>query len=132
MLQCYINDVLRACVDDIVLRYLDDILIVSANEKAHEEHVNKVVQLLKELCLDCNAEKCQFRVLDVCFLGFVITPGGVGIGSDKMSTHEDRQTRNSLGDVQVLLRFMNFYQRFIWKYGKVSDRLTELLNTPEK
>jgi hypothetical protein len=43
-----------------------------------------------------------------------------------ISTIEDWPTPKEVRDIQVLLRFTNFYQRFIQKYAKVLLRVTEL------
>jgi hypothetical protein len=129
--QSYIDDCLRPYIDDFAVCYLDDILIYSTNEKEHEEHVRQVLQRLKEFGLYCKAEKCQFGVSEVGFLGFVITPDGVGMESDRISTIEDWPTPKSVRDVQVLLGFTNFYRRFIRKYAKVTLPLTELLKKTE-
>jgi len=111
--------------------YLDDILIYLTNEKEHKEHVRQVLQLLKVFGHYCKAEKCQFGVSEVAFQGFVITPNGVGMESDQISTMEDLPTPKSVRDIQVLPRFTNFYRRFIQKYAKVTLPLTELLNESE-
>jgi len=91
-----------------------------------------VLQRLKEFGLYCKAEKCQFGVPEVGFLGFVITPDGVGMESDRISTIEDWPTPKSIRDVQVLLGFTNFYRRLIRKYAKVTLPLTELLQKADK
>jgi len=51
--------------------------------------------------------------------------------SDRISSIEDWPTPKSVRDVQVLLRFANFYRRFIRKYAKVTLPLTELLKKTE-
>jgi hypothetical protein len=109
--------------------YLDDILIYSTNEKEHEDHVRKVLQRLREFGLYCKAEKCQFRVREAGFLGFVINSDGIGMESDRISTIEDWPTPESVRDVQVLLGFRNFYRRFIRKYAKVTAPMSNLLKT---
>jgi len=68
-----------------------------------------VLRKLKQFGLYCRAEKWQFGVSDVGFLGFVITPDGVGMESDRIPTIEDWLTPKSIRDVQVLLGFMNLY-----------------------
>ena len=42
--QSYIDGCLRPYIDDFAVCYLDDILIYSANEKEHEEHVRQVLE----------------------------------------------------------------------------------------
>jgi hypothetical protein len=130
--QSYIDDCLRPYIDDFVVCYLDDILIYSTNEKDHKEHVLQVLQRLKEFGLYYKAEKCQFGVSEVGFLRFVITPNGVGMELDWIFTIEDWPTPKANRDVQVLLRFTNFYRRLIRKYAKVTLPLTELLKKADK
>jgi hypothetical protein len=74
---------------------------------------------------------CQFGVSKVGFLGFLITPDGVGMESVRISTIEVLPTPKSVTDVQALFGFMNFYPRFIRKYDKVTRPLTELLKKSE-
>jgi len=131
MFQSYIDDCLRAYIDDFAVCDLDDLLIYSANEKEHEELVRQVLQRLKDFGLYCNAEKCQFGVSEVGFLVFDITPDGVGMESDRISTIEDWPTPKSVRDVQVLRGFTNFFRRFIWKYANVTLPQTELLKKTE-
>jgi hypothetical protein len=109
--------------------YLDDILIYSTNEKKHKDHVRKVLQRQEEFGLYCKAEKCQFRVHEVGFPGFVINSDGIGMESDRISTIEDWPTQESVRDVQVLLGFANFYRRFLRKYAMVTAPISTLLKT---
>jgi hypothetical protein len=44
----YIDDCLRPYIDDFTMCYLDNILINSANEKEHEDHIRNVLQRLQE------------------------------------------------------------------------------------
>jgi len=129
--QSYIDDCLRPYIDDFAVWYLDDKLIYPTHEKEHEEHVRHVLLRLKGFGVYCKAEKCQFGVSEVSFLGYIITPDGVGMESDWISRIKDWLTRKSVGDVQVLLGFMNSYRRFIRKYGKVTLSLTQLLKKTE-
>jgi hypothetical protein len=127
--QSYIDDCLRSYIDDFAVCYLDDILIYSNNEKEHDEHVRKVLEWLRKFGLYCKAEKCQFGVSEVGFLGFVISSKGVGMESDRISKIEDWPAPKSVRDVQVLLGFANIYRRFILKYAKVTLPLPELLKS---
>ena len=127
--QAYIDDCLRPYIDDFTVCYLDDILIYSANEEEHEDHVRKVLQRLQEFGLYCKAEKCQFGAREVGVLGFVINSDGIGMESDPISTIEDWPTPESVRDVQLLLGFTNFYRRFIRKYAKLTAAISNMLMT---
>ena len=97
--EAYIDDCLRPYIEDFAVCYLDDILIYSTNEKEHKDHVRKVLQKLQEFGLFCKAEKCQFRVSEVGFLGFIMNSDGIAIESDRISTIEDWLTPKSVRDV---------------------------------
>jgi hypothetical protein len=129
--QAYIDDCLWPYIDDFGVCYLHDILIYSANEKEHEDHVHLVLQRLNEFGLYCNAEMCQFGVSEVGLPGFVITPAGVDVELDRISTIEDWPTPKSVRDVQALFGYTTLYQRFIQRYCKVNLPLMELLKKSE-
>ena len=76
--QALINDVLRDMLDRFVFVYLDDILIFSSSLEEHQGHVRQVLQRLLENRLFVKAEKCDFHVSSVGFLGYVIGGGTVG------------------------------------------------------
>jgi hypothetical protein len=71
--QAYIDDCLRPYIDELAVCYLDDILIYSTNEKGHEEHVRNVLQRIQEFHLYWKAEKRQFGVSEVSYLGLSST-----------------------------------------------------------
>jgi hypothetical protein len=130
--QVYMDDCLRPYMDDFVVCYLDDILIYSEDPVQHEGHVTKVLERLREYGLYCKAEKCEFSVKKVGFLGFVISPDGIEMEADRIATIEDWPTPKSVKDVQVLMGFTNFYRRFVRKYAKVTAPNTNLLKKSEK
>ncbi|KAG1572660.1 hypothetical protein G6F48_013408 [Rhizopus delemar] len=74
--QGLINDTLREFLDLFVVVYLDDILIYSENLTDHYNHVNLVLEKLRGAGLYAKAEKCEFDVTEVEFLGFKISPKG--------------------------------------------------------
>lgn len=73
--QALINDVLQDMLNRFIFVYLDDILIFSRNLDEHVQHVRLVLQRLLENRLYVKAEKCDFHVSSVGFLGFVIGEG---------------------------------------------------------
>src|SRR5437773_10213438 len=74
-------------------------------------------------------EKCQFSVQEISFLGFVISPQGISMDSDRISTISEWPVPRSVTDIQVFLGFANFYRRFIDGYSRVVMPITSLLRT---
>lgn len=111
--QSLINDVLRDMLHQIVYVYLDDILIISRTAAEHRGHVRQVLQRLVENKIFVKAEKCEFSIPSVSFLGYILDEG---------------QLRPDLANIQVVanwlkpatrkqlhqfLGFVHFCERFI-------------------
>jgi hypothetical protein len=54
------NSVFMDYLNKFVVVFIDDILIYSQNEQAHEEHLRKVLQRLRDCQLYAKLSKCEF------------------------------------------------------------------------
>jgi len=64
-------------------------------------------------------------------VGFVISPDGIAMESDRTTIIEDWPTPESVRELQMLVGFTNLYQRFIRKYVKVETPISDLLKKAE-
>ena len=69
--------------------YLDDILIASKSISEHMEHVQKVLQQLKEAGLRLKPGKCTFATTEIQYLGHTLTPMGVKPNDSKIIAVKD-------------------------------------------
>ena len=118
--QHLMNDVLREFLDDFVVCYLDDILIVFKNEEDHINHVRLVLEKLRTAGLYAKMEKCVFHQPQVEFLGYIICGEGVCMDPKKIQTVIDWKNPATIRDVQCFLGFANYYQIFIQNYSKIA------------
>ena len=125
--QSYINKTLREYLDVFVVVYLDDMVIYSAREEDHEEHVRKVLEALIEAGLYCKLSKCVFGVREIDFLGYIVNTDGVAMEKSRVSTIQDWPEPQSIHEIQVFLGFANFYRRFIRRYSKLAAGLSDML-----
>ena len=130
--QFYINTCIQDFLDLFAICYLDDILIYSDTLEEHIQHVRKVLQRLHKYGLYVKLEKCQFHACQVNFFGFVISPEGISMHSDRISTITEWPTPASVHDVQVFLGFTNFYRRFIDGYSRIVHPITTLLKKSQQ
>ena len=107
------NDILRDFLNDFVFVYLHDILIFSLDEQAHIQHVTQVLQRLLQHQLYVKAEKCDFHVDSVSFLGFRVSQGRVAIDQERVRAVADWPVPTSRKEVQRFLGFANFNRKFI-------------------
>src|SRR5438046_2884552 len=75
--QAYINNALQGLVDDFCVVYLNDILIFSKSEEEHYEHLELVIERLRQAELYANPKKCDFLKPEIDFLGFIINKDGL-------------------------------------------------------
>ena len=126
--QGYINKILAEKLDVFVIVYLDDIFIYTENEgKKHVEAVWWVLEQLRKHSLYANLKKCQFHQEEVRFLGYIISHQGIQIEEKQIKAVRDWPEPQSVRDIQVLLRFANFYQRFIKEFSRLTALLTSRL-----
>ena len=124
--QAMINDVLLDFLYKFVYVYLDDIWIYSPDLVSHRLHVSQVLQRLLDNHLYVKAEKGEFHVNTVSFLGFIVAPRRVEMDPAKVSAVAKWPTPDSRKKVQQFLGFANFYRRFIWGFSSVAAPLHAL------
>ena len=90
------------------------------------QHVKLVLQRLLENRLYVKAEKCEFHVSSVSFLGFVVEKGQLKTDPAKVLAVAEWPTPTTRKQLQRFLGFANFYRRFIRDYSRVAAPLTKL------
>ena len=111
---------------------MDDILIYSDSEEEHLDHVKQVLDRLRRYSLYVSLKKYEFFVIEVEFLGFVVSINGVAMDKRRVATIQEWPKPKSYHDVQVFLGFVNFYRRFIHHYSQIAGPLSGLLKGSEK
>ena len=56
----------------------DDIIVHGCDQETPNQRLNKVLERLKECHLTLNAEKCQFNMNKLMFMGILLTDKGIG------------------------------------------------------
>ena len=112
---------------DFVFIYLDDMIIASCSEAEHLSHLAEVMRRLQLAGLVLNLEKCAFSLVEVEFLGHVISVKGFM----PMKKHTEAIKKfPSPTDQKSLMSFLglvNFYRRFITSAAAILLPLTNAL-----
>ena len=59
--------------------FVEEILIYSKSKEEHEDHLRVVLQVLRDHQLYAKFSKCKFWLIEVKFLGHVVSASGVSI-----------------------------------------------------
>ncbi len=125
--QWMMNDIFRDLIGEgKVTIYLDDILIFSKDLGEHRQIVKRVLQRLRENKLFLKAEKCKFEVLEIEYLGVIISENLICMEPVKITRIAKWPTPMKKRELQSFLGFTNFYRKFIKNYSKVVKALTTL------
>ena len=81
--QALMNDILWPYLKKFVLVFFDHILAYTKDVKTHAEHLQSIFDLLKEQSLVLNKKKCDFTVLQVEYLGHIVSAEGVATNPKK-------------------------------------------------
>ncbi|XP_020961322.1 uncharacterized protein LOC110263835 [Arachis ipaensis] len=73
----YMNRIFHPYLDKFVVLFIDDILIYSKTEDEHAEHLQTVLQILKDKKVYAKLPKCEFWKSEVKFLGHVVSKQGI-------------------------------------------------------
>src|SRR5947207_4023086 len=128
--QAYINNALRGLVNDFCVVYLYDILIFSKSNEEHYEHLELVIECLRQAELYANPKKCDFLKPKIDFLGFIINKDGLRMDPACVQTISEwrHHLPKTYRDIQVFLGFCNFYRRFIYGFAGIAWPLHQLLH----
>ncbi len=125
--QHYINDVLFDCLHKFCQIYLNDILIYSKILKKHKTHVKKMLDKLREVDLQIDIDKCEFKIQKISFLKLLIFINDLRINSRKVDVIRSWKVLQSLTYVQIFIDFCNFYRRFIKNFLKITQSMIKLI-----
>ncbi len=125
--QHYINNVLFNCLHKFCQIYLNDILIYSKILKKHRTHVKKMLNNLREVDLQIDIDKCEFKIQKISFLKLLIFINDLQMNSRKVDVIRSWEVSRSLTHVQIFIDFCNFYQRFIKNFLKIAWSMIKLI-----
>jgi len=130
--QTYINKILTELLNNFCIVYLNNILIFFVKKIDHVDHVKQILKRLRKFKLYASLKKYEFFITKVNFLKFVIFIESILMNSSKVDIIRTWFRLKMYWKIQVFLKFVNFYQRFIHHYSQIAKSLTELLRDSVK
>lgn len=95
--------VFRDVLNKFVVVFVDDILVYSKNNEEHEHHLEQVLSTLRAHQLRAKFSKCHFWRGEVCFLGHMVSSGGLAVDPAKVVAVPDWKTPKNATDIRSFL-----------------------------
>jgi hypothetical protein len=112
--------------------YINDLLMFFSFIEKHIEHVKLMLQRLKQFNFYFKFNKCNFHVFHVDFLDFRVNLDEIMMQTSRIIVVKDWSKSKSHKNVQIFIKFANFYKRFVHAFFKTSAELIFLLKEDEK
>ncbi len=123
---------MQASMSDLVLQivliYLDDLLVYSSTFHEHMVRLETVFKRLRETGLKIKIEKCHFLQPEVRFLGHQVSAQGVSTDPDKISAVQEWPVPSTLKELRSFLGFCSYYRRFIEGFSQIAGPLHDVVN----
>ena len=113
---------------EILIVYLDDIIIFSHDISTHLQRLEMVFRKLREHGLKIEAKKCQFFRPKVTYLGHVVSADGVATDPAKTEAVTNWPKPKTLKDLRSFLGFASYYRRFVPHFAQIAKPLHELVS----
>jgi hypothetical protein len=121
------NSVFMQELDKFVVVFIDDILIYSKNPEDHANHLQIVLQTLRDHHLYSKFSKCEFWLDTVKFLGHTISRDGISVDPSKVQEVLDWKPSTSIHQIRSFLGLAGYYRCFIPDFSKIAKPMTERL-----
>jgi hypothetical protein len=126
------NKIFMNFLDKFVVVFIDDILIYSKSEEEHEQHLEVVLDTLREHQLYAKFSKCEFWLKEVGFLGHILSAGGIAVDPAKIKTVEEWKAPTTQTEVRAFLGLAGYYRRFVEGFSSIARPMTQLLKKDKK
>ena len=113
---------------EMLIVYLDDIIVFSQDISTHLQRLEMVFQKLREHGLKIEGKKCHFFCPKVTYLGHVVSADGVATDPAKTEVVMNWPKPKTLKDLRSFLGFASYYRRFVPHFAQTAKPLHELVS----
>lgn len=117
---------------EILLLYLDDILVFSKSIEEHFARLDIVFSKLKQHGLKMKPSKCWFFQKSVKYLGHIVSSEGISTDPDKTAAVKSWAKPTTEKELRSFLGMAGYYRRFVKDFSKIARPLHELTSGGKK
>ena len=106
--------------------FLNYILIYSKSEKEYEDHLRIVLHALRNHRLYAKFRKCEFWLIEVRFLGHVVSTSGFSMDPEKVEAVMSWERLMSILKIHSFLGLAGYYKRFVEDFSRLAAPMMKL------
>ncbi|GKF63487.1 putative reverse transcriptase domain-containing protein, partial [Tanacetum coccineum] len=99
----------RPYLDMFFIVFIDDILIYSKSKEEHEVHLKFILELLEKEKFFEKFLKCEFRLQEVYFLGYVVNGEGIHVNPSKIEAVKNWKPSKTPTEIRSCLGLAGYY-----------------------
>jgi hypothetical protein len=119
--QGLMNSIFKTFLRKFVLVFFYDSLIYSKSWEEHVQHIDRVLQLLKEQQLYVKPSKYFSGVKEVEYLGHIVSHEGVKVDLNKIKAMMEWTILKTLRNLKGFLGLTRYYRKFVRNYGSITS-----------
>ena len=112
---------------EILLVYLDDILVYSDSFEEHLKRLRRVLTRLREIGLKLNPKKCHFCRKSVQYLGYKVSADGIETDEEKVKAVRDWPRPKTLRELRAYCGLCSYYRKFVKSFSNIAGPLHALV-----
>ena len=124
--------VLRGLQWDILLIYLDDVILFSSTIEDHIRRLDQVFARFQKAGLKLKPSKCELLQEEVVFLGHLVTQDGLKPDKSKTKVVQGWPIPRNITDVRSFLGLCSYYRKFVPHFSTRAGPLTQLLEAGQE
>ena len=122
MQHCFRDEVFQ-----LLLVFLDDIIVFSRTIGEQIDRLEVVFKKLRQHGLKLKPAKCEFFKEEVKYLGHIVNERGVSTDPEKVRAVRDWTRPSTPKQLRSFLGLASYYRRFIQSFAKVASPLYEMI-----
>lgn len=126
------NNIFQDLLDTYIIVYLDDLLVFSQDIEQHKQHLNTVLERLRQHQFYAKKSKCEFFRSKIDFLGHTISQGYISTQQEKIAALHNWPMPTTLKSLQRFLGFTNYYRKFVKNYAHITAPLYNICSSKVK
>ena len=112
---------------DFTLAYIDDIIIYSKTLEEHLEHVDKVLEALRNVGMMVSEEKCHFAYDNVELLSHRVGRLGLSTLKERVETITALPYPKTVKEASTIFTKFNYHRDFIPRFAEIALSITKAM-----